>query len=34
MPLNADIEVGRRTLISYMLKRVLPALTTGMREPN
>jgi hemolysin D len=34
MPLNADIEVGRRTLISYMLKRVLPALTRGMREPN
>jgi len=34
MPLEAVIEVGRRTLISYMLKRVLPALTTGMREPN
>jgi HlyD family secretion protein len=34
MPLQADIEVGKRTLMDYMLKRVLPAFTTGMREPN
>jgi HlyD family secretion protein len=34
MPLDADIQVGKRTIMEYMLKRVLPALTTGMREPN
>jgi HlyD family secretion protein len=34
MPLQADIKVGKRTLMEYMLKRVMPAITTGMREPN
>jgi HlyD family secretion protein len=34
MPLQADIEVGKRTLMDYMLKRVIPALSTGMREPS
>jgi hemolysin D len=34
MPLEGDIKVGKRTIISYLLKRVLPAFTTGMREPN
>ncbi|MBV8614760.1 MAG: HlyD family type I secretion periplasmic adaptor subunit [Acetobacteraceae bacterium] len=33
MPVTADIEVGRRTILSYLLSRVVPALTEGMREP-
>jgi hemolysin D len=34
MPLVADIQIGKRTIIAYLLKRVLPAFTTGMREPS
>jgi hemolysin D len=34
MPLAAEVKVGKRTVASYMLKRVMPAFTTGMREPN
>jgi HlyD family secretion protein len=34
MPIQADINVGKRTLMEYMLKRVLPTMTTGMREPQ
>ena len=34
MPLDADIQVGKRTLMDYMLKRVMPAFSTGMREPS
>ncbi len=34
MPLTADIQIGKRTIIAFLLKRVLPAFTTGMREPN
>ncbi|MCB8874032.1 HlyD family type I secretion periplasmic adaptor subunit [Acidisoma silvae] len=34
MPLAADIKIGKRTVTGYMLKRVLPAFTEGMREPN
>jgi HlyD family secretion protein len=34
MPVQADIKVGMRTLMEYMLKRVLPTMTTGMREPQ
>jgi HlyD family secretion protein len=33
MPVTADIKVGRRTPIQYMLSRVIPATTEGMREP-
>jgi HlyD family secretion protein len=33
MPVTADINVGRRTVLSYLLAKVVPALTEGMREP-
>ena len=28
-----DIQVGKRTALSYLLTRMIPALTEGMREP-
>ncbi len=34
MPLTGDINIGKRTIVAYLLKRVLPAFTTGMREPD
>ena len=34
MPLNADVKIGKRTVAGFMLQRVLPAFTQGMREPN
>ncbi len=33
MPVTADIKVGRRTILNYMLGRVLPVASEGMREP-
>jgi hemolysin D len=33
MPVTADIKVGKRTVLSYLLSRVIPTLTEGMREP-
>lgn len=33
MPLTADVKVGKHTLVKYLLSRVLPAFTDGMREP-
>ena len=33
MPLTADVKVGQHTLVRYLLSRVLPTLTDGMREP-
>ena len=33
MPVTADIKVGKRTILSYLLSRVVPTLTEGMREP-
>jgi len=33
MPLGADIKVGKRTVMAYMLARIMPGLTEGMREP-
>lgn len=33
MPVTTDIKVGRRTVLSYLLSRVVPTLTEGMREP-
>ena len=33
MPVTADIKVGQRTLVSYLLSRVLPVAMDGMREP-
>jgi len=34
MPISADVKIGKRTIMEYMAKRVLPAFTNGMREPN
>jgi hemolysin D len=34
MPLSGDVNIGKRTVASYLMKRVLPAFTEGMREPN
>jgi len=33
MPVTADIKVGKRTVLAYLLGRILPAPTQGMREP-
>ncbi len=33
MPVNADIKVGTRTVVGYLLSRVLPVAMSGMREP-
>jgi HlyD family secretion protein len=30
---EADIKIGKRTMLSYLLARFLPALREGMREP-
>lgn len=34
MPLTADVKVGKRTIMQYLLQRILPALSSGMQEPN
>jgi hemolysin D len=33
MPVEADIHVGQRTMMQYLLNRLVPTLTDGMREP-
>ena len=33
MPVTADIKVGKRTVLSYLLGRILPVTNEGMREP-
>ena len=33
MPVTADIKVGKRTVLAYLLGRILPATSEGMREP-
>jgi HlyD family secretion protein len=33
MPVTADIKVGKRTVLEYLLGRVLPVASQGMREP-
>lgn len=33
MPVLADVKVGKRTVLSYLLSRVLPVVYDGMREP-
>ena len=33
MPITADIKVGKRTILRYLLSTVLPVATEGMREP-
>jgi hemolysin D len=34
MPLEADIKVGERTILEYMLDKVVPFFVEGMREPT
>ena len=33
MPVTADVKIGKRTMLQYMLSRFVPATTEGMREP-
>jgi HlyD family secretion protein len=33
MPVNADIKVGERTALGYMLGRIVPNMSEAMREP-
>jgi hemolysin D len=33
MPVTADIRVGKQTVLRYMLGRMIPLATEGMREP-
>lgn len=33
MPVTADIKVGKRTIVQFMLSRVMPVATDAMREP-
>ena len=33
MPVTADIKIGKRTVLTYLLGRVLPVVTEAMREP-
>ncbi len=33
MPVTADIKVGKRTVMQYLLGRALPVASEGMREP-
>ncbi|THD43552.1 MAG: HlyD family type I secretion periplasmic adaptor subunit [Bradyrhizobium sp.] len=33
MPVTADIRVGKRTVLAYLLGRVVPIVKEGMREP-
>jgi hemolysin D len=33
MPIQADIRVGKQTVLSYMMGRLVPLATEGMREP-
>jgi HlyD family secretion protein len=34
MPVEADIKVGERTIWEYLVERVMPIITEGMREPT
>ena len=33
MPVAADVRVGKRTVMAYLLGRILPVMSEGMREP-
>jgi hemolysin D len=33
MPVTADIKVGKRTVMEYLLSRVMATTSEGMREP-
>jgi hemolysin D len=34
MPIEADIRVGKRSILQYLFDRVVPFMATGMREPT
>jgi HlyD family secretion protein len=34
MPIEADIRVGQRAIFNYLFDRILPFLSSGMREPT
>ena len=34
MPVTTDIKVGRRTVLSYFLGKILPVAREGLREPQ
>ncbi|GBR05193.1 HlyD family type I secretion periplasmic adaptor subunit [Acetobacter oeni] len=33
MPVTADIQVGKRTIMQFLLNSIMPMVTDGMREP-
>jgi HlyD family secretion protein len=33
MPVTADVKVGQRTMIQYLMSRVIPVATESLREP-
>lgn len=33
MPVTTDIKVGKRTVLKYLLGRIMPIAQEGMREP-
>jgi HlyD family secretion protein len=33
MPVTADVKVGKRTVLSYIMSRIMPLASEGMREP-
>jgi hemolysin D len=33
MPVTADIKVGKRTVLTYLLGKIVPIAREGMREP-
>jgi HlyD family secretion protein len=33
MPVTADVKVGKRTVLGYLLGSVMPVAQEGMREP-
>jgi HlyD family secretion protein len=33
MPVTGDIKIGKRTIVQYLLSRVIPVATESMREP-
>jgi len=34
MPVTADIQVGKRTMLQYFFSKMIPAATNGLREPS
>jgi HlyD family secretion protein len=34
MPIEADVKVGNRTIFDYLIERVAPIFSEGMREPS